>query len=239
MKSEPPPVYLVTGAFGGLGRPVAEELARAGARVLAGWHSGPPEAAPEGLEPVPLDVTNETQCRAAVELAVARHGRLDGVVHCAGTAHNALLARLDAADWDACFRVNLDGTRRLDRAAIRPMVRQRSGHLVHIGSFAGIAGAEGRSAYAASKAALHGLTQSLAQELGSRNIQVNTVLPGVLRTPMTESLGEDRLAGFASGNTLGRLNDPAEVARFISFLLTTRNVSGQLFNLDSRIHRWA
>ena len=239
MSPGPSSVVLITGATGGLGRVVAGELARGGSRVLAGWNSRPPESAGEGIEPVRLDVTDDAQCRAAVDLAIERHGRLDAVVHCAGAARNDLLARLDPEDWDACFRVNLDGTMRLDRAAIRPMVRQRSGHLVHIGSFACIDGAEGRSAYAASKAALHGLTQSLARELGSRNVRANTVLPGVLRTPMTEPLGEERLAEFAEDNTLGRLNDPGEVARFIAFLLSTANISGQLFNLDSRIHRWA
>jgi 3-oxoacyl-[acyl-carrier protein] reductase len=119
------------------------------------------------------------------------------------------------------------------------MLRRRSGHIVHVGSFAGLAGAEGRAIYAASKAALHGLTVALAREAGPHGVRVNTVLPGVLRTPMTERLGPERLAAFAADNVLGRLGDPAESARFIVFLLGARDVSGQIFNLDSRIHRWA
>jgi 3-oxoacyl-[acyl-carrier protein] reductase len=85
---------------------------------------------------------------------------------------------------------------------------------------------------------LLGLTTSLAREVGSRNVRVNAVLPGVLPTPMTDGLNEKQLAAFAAANALGRLNSVTEVARFIAFLAATQNISGQLFQLDSRIARW-
>jgi 3-oxoacyl-[acyl-carrier protein] reductase len=236
MNGESSRVVLVTGAAGGLGRAVVEELARNGDQVLAGWHSKPLENLPPNASPVALDVTSDEQCRAAIDLALERHGRIDAVIHCGGVAHNALLARLADEDWDRTFRVNLDGAMRIARAALRPMIRQRSGHIVQIGSLAGVTGAAGRIPYAASKAAVHGLTQSLAREVGGRNVRVNTVIPGAMMTAMVADLGPEHVAKFIADNALGRLNDPAEVARFIAFLIGTQNISGQLFNLDSRIH---
>jgi 3-oxoacyl-[acyl-carrier protein] reductase len=118
------------------------------------------------------------------------------------------------------------------------MLKQRDGHIINISSFSARCGPAGQANYAAAKAGLIGLTTSLAREAGSRNIRVNAVLPGVLPTPMTAGLSEARLRELAAANGLGRLNSAAEVARFIAFLATTQNISGQLFQLDSRIGRW-
>ena len=118
------------------------------------------------------------------------------------------------------------------------MLRQRHGHIINVSSYSGRVGARGQTNYAAAKAGLLGLTQSLAREVGSRNVRVNAVLPGVLPTAMTAALGPETQAAFAAANALGRINSIAEVARFIVFLATLENVSGQLFQLDSRIARW-
>ena len=118
------------------------------------------------------------------------------------------------------------------------MLRQRDGHIINISSFSGRAGARGQTSYAAAKAGLFGLTSSLALEVGSRNIRVNAVLPGVLPTAMTAHLKPGELDDFANANALKRINSLDEVARFIAFLAAMRNVSGQIFQLDSRISRW-
>jgi NAD(P)-dependent dehydrogenase (short-subunit alcohol dehydrogenase family) len=228
-----PLAVLVSGASGVLGQAIVRELAGAGHRVFAGVHQRPWEPVP-GAVPVDLDVADDTSCRAAVRRVLDDTGRIDAVVHVAGVILDALLAHIGPDDWDRVFSVNLGGAMRLARAASRPMART-GGHIVHIGSYSGTVGSAGQSAYAASKAALHGFTLSLARELGSRDVRVNTVLPGFLLSPLTAGLAPERLQAYRDANLLGRHNDPAEVARFVAFLLSTRNVSGQLFALDSRV----
>ncbi len=231
---------LISGAAGGLGQALVAELARAGHRVFAGWHRTPlPPLAP-GVEAVALDVTRDDSCAAAVEQVLARCGRIDAVIHAAGIICDSLLARAQAEDWDEIFAVNVEGAQRLARATLPILAGQGGGgHWIAIGSHAGQTGSAGQAAYAASKAALNGLTLSWAREFAAHNVRINTVLPGVLPTPMTESLDPEVMRSYAQANLLGRINDPSEVARFISFLLTTHNISGQVFALDSRVHRWA
>lgn len=230
---------LISGAAGGLGQALVAELAGAGHRVLAGWHETPLPALLAGVEAVALDVTCDESCAAAAEAALARWGRIDAVIHVAGITCDSLLARARCEDWDAVFAVNVDGARRLARATLPILAGQGGGHWIGIGSHAGQVGSAGQAAYAASKAALNGLMLSWAREFAAHNVRINTVLPGVLPTPMTESLDPSVLHAYAQTNLLGRINDPAEVARFIGFLLTTHNISGQVFALDSRVHRWA
>ena len=230
---------LISGAAGGLGQALVAELAGAGHRVLAGWHQTPLPAVLPGVEAVALDVTRDDSCAAAAEVALARWGRIDAVIHVAGITCDSLLARARSDDWDAVFAVNVDGSRRLARATLPILAGQGGGHWIGIGSHAGQVGSAGQVAYAASKAALYGLILSWAREFSAHTVRINTVLPGVLPTPMTESLDPSVMHAYAQTNLLGRINDPAEVARFIGFLLTTHNISGQVFALDSRVHRWA
>jgi 3-oxoacyl-[acyl-carrier protein] reductase len=151
---------------------------------------------------------------------------------------DALSWQLSEEDWDRVLAVNLKGAFLCAQAALRPILRQRNGHIINIGSFSGRAGQLGQANYAAAKAGLIGLTESLAKEVGSRNVRVNAVLPGVLPTSMTAKLSEAQLAEYAAANALGRINSLTEVAQFIVFLATMQNVSGQVFQLDSRIARW-
>jgi 3-oxoacyl-[acyl-carrier protein] reductase len=118
------------------------------------------------------------------------------------------------------------------------MLEQRSGHLIYIGSFAGRTGAAGQANYAAAKAGLIGLMQSLAREGGSANVRTNLVLPGVMDTPMLKDLAPQQRESLRASNVLNRFNEPGEVAHFIAFLAGLRHVSGQLFQLDSRITPW-
>ena len=134
--------------------------------------------------------------------------------------------------------VNLRGAFLCARAVARPMIRQRDGHIINLSSLAARRGPAGQSSYAAAKAGLVGLTQSLAKELGSRNVRVNAIFPGMMPTNMTAKMSAEQLAAFAHANALGRINSPDEVARFIVFLATTQNISGQVFALDSRIAPW-
>ena len=232
-------VAVVTGAAGGLGGGIVAELARQGWSVAAGWHRQAPRGVEGDVVAVPLDVTDDASIRQAIDGVLERWGRIDLLVNNAGIVSDALLARMEDPMWDRVLDVNLDGAFRCSRAVVRPMMRQRDGQILNITSHGGRVGRAGQANYAASKAALFGFTQSLARELGSRDIRVNAISPGFLPTALVGDLTEAQRAVHASANTLGRLNDIAEVARFVAFLAGMRNVSGQVFQLDSRITPWS
>lgn len=231
-------VVLITGAGGGLGRGLVAAFARAGWRVAAGQRRPAVARETESVWPVELDVTRPGAAEEVVEGMLARWGRLDVLVNNAGVVADRLLAQLADADWDRVLGVNLGGAMACSRAALRPMLRQRWGHIINIGSQVGRVGAAGQTAYASAKAGLLGLTQSLAAEVASHNVRVNIVLPGVMGTPMTAGLPAAVLEGMARANLLGRLNAVEEVAGFVVFLAGMVNVSAQVFQLDSRPVRW-
>lgn len=231
-------VVLVTGAAGGLGQGMVQEFSRQGWRVVAACHHLSAAPAGDSVEHVEMDVTDAGQIAAVVNHALSRWGRLDVLVNNAGVTADQLLAQMSEADWDRVLDCNLKGAFLCAQAVLRSMFKQRDGHIINISSFSGRAGARGQGNYAAAKAGLIGLTQSLAREAGSRNVRVNAILPGVLPTKMTASLGEKALAAFAAANALGRINSIEEVARFVVFLAGMQNVSGQIFQLDSRTARW-
>lgn len=235
------PVIVITGAAGGLGSALVAAFAAAGWQVVATWHHTPlaKQSGEAGnVCPLQLDVTRREAVSGAFEEVLARFGRLDVLINNAGIAQDALVAQMSDTDWQAVLDVNLKGAFLCSQAAIRPMLRQRDGHILNISSFGGRVGRAGQANYSASKAGLIGLTQALAREAGSRNVRVNAVLPGFLRTRLVGDLSKEQLAAHAASNALGRLNEFAEVARFVTFLAGMRNVSGQVFQLDSRIGPW-
>lgn len=231
-------VALITGASGGLGRAFVAEFLAQGWRVAAGYHRKNVHPENDALLPVPLDVTSLEAVTDAVAQVLARWQRLDLLINNAGHTADGLVGQLTDDDWQRVLDVHLKGAFLCAQAVLRPMLKQRDGHILNVASFSARTGNRGQANYAAAKAALLGLTTSLAKEAGSRNVRVNALLPGVLPTPMTAGLTPEQLAAFAAANALGRLNDLAEVARFAAFLAGTRNISGQCFQLDSRIARW-
>ena len=232
------PVVIVTGAGGGLGSALVAEFAAKDWRVVAGFHSAPPPGENERILNAACDVTSLGAITAAVDGAVSLWGRIDVLVNNAGLADDQPSWQMDEIAWQRVLDVNLKGAFLCSQAVCRRMIRQRDGHVINISSFSGRAGQRGQGNYAAAKAGLFGLTASLAQEVGSRNVRVNAVLPGVLPTRMTAKLSEAELQQFAEANALGRINSLEEVARFIVFLAGTKNISGQVFQLDSRIAPW-
>ena len=231
-------VVLITGAAGGLGRGLVHEFASSGWRVIAAGHSKSDQVETDQVWPVQLDVTDRLQIENVVSRGFARFGRLDALINNAGITDDHLLFQMDDAAWQRVIDVNLKGAFRCSQAVIRLMQKQREGHVSNVSSYSARIGHAGQAAYAAAKAGLIGLTQSLAREAGSRNVRVNAILPGVLPTAMTAGLKPGRLAELASDNALGRINSIDEVARFMVFLAGMQNVSGQVFQLDSRVGRW-
>ncbi len=238
MSANPTKVVLITGAGGGLGRGLTEEFTRQGWQVIAGFRQSTAEAPLENVFPLELDVTRTAELDQSILALTKRFTRIDALINNAGVTADATLAQLGDEDWDRVLNINLRGAFACARAVARTMLRQRDGHIINISSHAGRCGARGQSNYAAAKAGLLGLTQALARELGPRNVRANAVLPGVLPTRMTAQLSAEQLEGLAQANVLGRINALDEVARFIVFLAGTRNISGQIFQLDSRIAPW-
>ncbi|MBL9176205.1 MAG: SDR family NAD(P)-dependent oxidoreductase [Verrucomicrobiales bacterium] len=228
-------VVLITGAAGGLGTALVQAFHRDGWNVAAGTHRTPLRETGDRILPLTLDVTQADSAGTAVHRVLERWGRIDVLINNAGLARDNLLARLSVEDWDPVMGVNLKGAYLCSRSVLPAMMRQRDGHILNLASFSGRVGRHGAANYSAAKAGLVGLTQSLAREVGPFNIRVNGVSPGYLPTALLGPVTPEDLTRHAASNALGRINETGEVARFMVFLAGMRNVSGQVFQLDSRI----
>jgi 3-oxoacyl-[acyl-carrier protein] reductase len=221
-------VALVTGASRGIGRAIALALAAQGFRVIGTGttESGAAaltealraQSAPPGSRGVVLDVNDGLAGDALVEAIVKQDGGLHVLVNNAGITRDQLAMRMKDDDWSAVLDTNLHAVFRLSRAVMRPMMKQRFGRIVNITSVVGAAGNAGQANYAAAKAGVAGLTRALARELGSRNITVNCVAPGLIATDMTESLPEAQRQALLAQVPLGRLGTAEEVAAAVVFL---------------------
>jgi 3-oxoacyl-[acyl-carrier protein] reductase len=218
-------VALVTGASRGIGRAIAEKLAGQGAMVVAaarGEHAGPTvetiTARGGRGEAVGVDVTDSQALERLPAAIVERHGRLDIVISNAGIARDQLLMRMKREDWDAVLATNLTASFTLAQAAMRPMLKQRSGRIIAISSVVGQMGNAGQANYAASKAGLIGFAKALAREVASRNITVNVIAPGMIDTDMTRAVGEKAHADWQTLIPLGRLGTVDDVAAAACFL---------------------
>ena len=232
-------VALVTGASRGIGRAIALDLASHGASLgLVGRDAGAlAETAAEAERRVPgiAVVVHQADCSdpAAVQAFVAATqealGSLDIAVANAGQAVDGLLVRMKPADIDLMLDVNLKSALYLVGAVSRPMMKQRSGAIVLVSSIVGMAGNAGQAAYAASKAGLLGLAKSAAKELGSRNVRVNAVAPGLIETAMTEAMPQEARAHYLATIPLGRAGTPDDVSGVVTFLCSdaARYVTGQ------------
>jgi 3-oxoacyl-[acyl-carrier protein] reductase len=209
---------LVTGASRGIGRAIAEELARAGASVVVGYRTGREEAeelaASIGGRAIQADVSSAEDAKRLVEEA----GDVDVLVNNAGLTRDGLLARMPDDDWRTVIETNLSSVFFTCRAVTRPMMRKRAGAIVNVSSIVGVHGNWGQTNYAASKAGIIGFTKSLARELGSRSIRANVVAPGYVKTQLTDVLPEEATAAMVSSTPLGRVAEPHEIAGAVRFL---------------------
>ena len=236
-------VALVTGGSRGIGRGIALELARAGARVAFSFRTSP-EGAEQTRKQIEqsggqataleCDVSDLEAVQGLVASVQERYGRLDIVVNNAGITRDQLIARMKPEDFDEVVATNLRGTWNLCRAALRPMLRARWGRIINLSSVVVTMGNPGQSNYAASKGGIEALTRSLAQEVGSRGITVNAVAPGFIETDMTRSLSDQVRAGLLERIALGRLGSVDEVARTVRFLASEGGdyISGQVIHVN-------
>jgi 3-oxoacyl-[acyl-carrier protein] reductase len=227
----PSRVVLVTGGSRGIGRDIADRLARNGHRVAATYRSGD---VPDGVLGVQCDVTDPEQVDRAFTEVESALGNVEVLVANAGITRDALLMRMSEDDWEALIQTNLTGSFRLAKRAVRPMMRARFGRLIFVSSVVGHLGSAGQTNYAASKSGLLGLARSLARELGSRGITANVVAPGFVETDMTTQLSEAQVVSYAERIPLGRLGSVDDIAAVVEFLASEAAgyITGALIPVD-------
>lgn len=240
-------IALVTGGSRGIGRAVSLAFARSGATVLVNY-VGNEAAAKDTVQAVEeaggqaealrFDVSSADAVHEAVTAAAKRHGGLDILVNNAGVARDNLLMRVNQEDVDKTFGANVSGALWCAKAAIRPMMRAKRGRIINLSSVVAEAGNPGQAVYSASKAALIGLTKTLAREYASRGITVNAVAPGFIETDMTSNLTEDAHQGIISQTPAGRVGKPEEVAAAVLYLASDEAayVTGQVLRVNGGMY---
>ena len=237
---------VVTGSSRGIGRAVAEELARAGFDVCVNCSSerglsgvqqlADQLAAEHGVRAIAVaaNVADAAEAEALVAAAHEAFGRVDVLVNNAGITRDGLIARMKEEDFDAVIDVNLKGTFNCCKAAAQRMMKQRYGRIVNLSSVVGVAGNAGQANYAASKAGVIGLTKSLARELAARNITCNAVAPGFIETDMTDALSEKQREAIVGRIASKRLGAPEDVAALVRFLASEEAgyITGQVVCID-------
>jgi len=234
---------LVTGGARGIGKAICLKLAAQGAGI-AFVDVGRAEVAEATVAEIqalgrkalyiPADVTDPEACAAAVTAAVKEFGKIDILVNNAGITRDDLIMRMPIEDWKKVLEVNLFGAFYMIKAAIRPMLKARSGRIINMSSVSGQAGQEGQSNYSSSKAGLIGLTKALAKEVGSRNITVNAVAPGFIETRLTAGLPQEIKDMYIKLTPLGRFGQPEDVANAVVFLAAEESafITGVVLQVD-------
>ncbi|MEH0665696.1 3-oxoacyl-ACP reductase FabG [Vibrio scophthalmi] len=216
-------IALVTGASRGIGRAIAELLVERGATVIGTATSeGGAAAISEYLgdkgKGLALNVTDVNSIESTLKTINDEFGAIDILVNNAGITRDNLLMRMKDDEWNDIIDTNLTPIFRMSKAVLRGMMKKRHGRIINVGSVVGTMGNAGQANYAAAKAGVIGFTKSMAREVASRGITVNTVAPGFIETDMTKALNDDQRAATLSNVPAGRLGDPREIASAVVFL---------------------
>ncbi|MGA7799718.1 MAG: 3-oxoacyl-ACP reductase FabG [Gammaproteobacteria bacterium] len=239
-------IALVTGASRGIGKAIAHELGARGATVIgtATTEAGA-QAIAEALEAAGvkgagrvLNVTDGASIEGLIKAVEADFGAPTVLVNNAGITRDNLLMRMKEDEWSSVLDTNLSSVYRLSKACLRGMMKARHGRIINIASVVGLTGNPGQTNYAAAKAGMIGFSKSLAREVGSRGITVNTVAPGFIDTDMTRALGEEQRELLLTQIPLGRLGDARDIACAVAFLASSEAayVTGETINVNGGMH---
>lgn len=232
-------VAVITGGSRGIGKACAIEFAKAGfdvAIVYAGNESAANETVQElkviGSEAsaYKFDISNEASVTAGINEVIEKYGRIDVLVNNAGITRDGLFVRMGTEDWNAVINTNLSGAYYVSKPVVKLMMKQRFGSIINISSIVGVMGNAGQANYSAAKAGLIGFTKSLAKELGARNIRVNAIAPGFVKTDMTKDLDSEKMAEHIPLKRLGEAQDIAVTAKFLA--VDGTYITGQVIGVD-------
>ncbi|KGX88481.1 3-ketoacyl-ACP reductase [Pontibacillus litoralis JSM 072002] len=236
-------VALVTGASRGIGRAIALELAKNGAKVAVNYAGSEQKAQAvveeiiaAGSEAIKIqaNVSIEEEVKGMIKQVTEHFGRIDILVNNAGITRDNLLMRMKEDEFDQVIDTNLKGVFLTTKAATRPMMKQKGGKIINIASIVGVSGNPGQANYVAAKAGVIGLTKTSAKELSSRNILVNAVAPGFIETDMTDQLSDEQRENMLSMIPLSRLGKGEDIARVVRFLASddANYMTGQTIHVD-------
>ncbi len=239
-------IALVTGASRGIGAAIADELAKQGATVVgtatsdAGASAITQRFSAAGVigQGVVLDVSDKEQIVAVVKDIQSQVGAISVLVNNAGITRDNLLMRMKDDEWDDVISTNLSSIFHLSKACLRAMMKARRGKIINVASVVGVTGNAGQSNYASAKAGIIGFSKSLAREVGSRNITVNTVAPGFIVSDMTNALPEEQRQALQGEIALGHLGDPSDIAHTVAFLASekARYITGQTLHVNGGMY---
>ncbi|HCN20576.1 MAG TPA: beta-ketoacyl-ACP reductase, partial [Planctomycetia bacterium] len=236
-------VAIVTGGTRGIGRAIALELARNGADVAFSYAKNVEKAKEVegeikklGVKALAMqsDVANFNQSKEMVNNAIKELGRIDLLVNNAGITRDKILMMMSEEDWKAVIDTNLSGVFNCSKAAVVPMMKQRSGSIINITSVSGLVGMAGQTNYSSSKAGIIGFTKALAKEVARRGVRVNAVAPGFIETEMVQALDQKYIDEMLKLIPLGRVGKAEEVARVVAFLASddASYITGHVINVD-------
>ena len=237
-------VILVTGANRGIGLNIIQRLNNDGYTVIGtsrtddGANIISQEINSNGGKGLKMDVTNQESINSAIKNIRDEYGTLYGLVNNAGITNDNLLMRMTEEQWLSVIETNLTSIYRVTKSIVKDMMKAREGRIVNIGSIVGMMGNAGQSNYSASKSGLLGFTKSLARELSSRNINVNSISPGFIDTDMTKALSDDQIDNLSKNIPLGRIAESSEVSSVVSFLLSNDSsyITGENINVNGGLY---
>ena len=237
-------VILVTGANRGIGLNIIQRLNNDGYTVIGtsrtddGANIISQEINSNGGKGLKMDVTNQESINSAIKNIQDEYGALYGLVNNAGITNDNLLMRMTDEQWLSVIETNLTSIYRVTKSIVKDMMKAREGRIVNIGSIVGMMGNAGQSNYSASKSGLLGFTKSLARELSSRNINVNSISPGFIDTDMTKALSNDQIDNLSKNIPLGRIAESSEVSSVVSFLLSDDSsyITGENINVNGGLY---